>query len=187
MLVDVVIRLLVRFRRTTLSSLSVGMLGAVMLVEGLVAVAAAGGGAVVQAAATDALPALPVGFTGRQDDLEFVLGVLEPGRGQGGPAVAVLSGWGGVGKTTLAHAAGHASQKQGWYTGVLLVDLHGYDPQPTLAEDALEALLRSLGVRLEHIPPPGAGREALYRSQLNARQEAGERLLLVADNASSVS
>ncbi|MFB8090373.1 tetratricopeptide repeat protein [Streptomyces sp. NPDC055992] len=136
--------------------------------------------------ATDALPQLPVGFTGREDDLAFVLGVLDPDRA-GGPAVAVLSGWGGVGKTTLAYAAGHASQSQGWFTGVLLIDLHGYDPHPTQADDALEALLRSLGVRPEHLPPPGAGREAWYRSQLNARQGAGERLLVVADNASSVS
>ncbi|WP_432106060.1 ATP-binding protein [Streptomyces sp. bgisy091] len=97
-----------------------------------------------------------------------------------------MSGWGGVGKTTLAYVAGHASQKRGWFTGVLLVDLRGYDSHPAHAEDALEALLRSLGVRPEHLPPPGAGREALYRSQLNARQASGERLLIVADNASAV-
>ncbi|MFJ9976719.1 ATP-binding protein [Streptomyces cyaneofuscatus] len=135
--------------------------------------------------ALDALPQPPAGFTGREDDLAYILGVLDPGRTDG-PAVAVLSGWGGVGKTTLAYASGHAAQKRGWYTGVLLVDLHGYDTYPAQAEDALEALLRSLGVRPEHLPPPGAGREALYRSQLNARQEAGERLLVVADNASAV-
>ncbi|MFF2540187.1 ATP-binding protein [Streptomyces cyaneofuscatus] len=135
--------------------------------------------------ALDALPQPPAGFTGREGDLAYILGVLDPGRTDG-PAVAVLSGWGGVGKTTLAYASGHAAQKRGWYTGVLLVDLHGYDTYPAQAEDALEALLRSLGVRPEHLPPPGAGREALYRSQLNARQEAGERLLVVADNASAV-
>ncbi|MEU3202882.1 tetratricopeptide repeat protein [Streptomyces cyaneofuscatus] len=135
--------------------------------------------------ALDALPQPPAGFTGREDDLAYILGVLDPDRTDG-PAVAVLSGWGGVGKTTLAYASGHAAQERGWYTGVLLVDLHGYDPYPAQAEDALEALLRSLGVRPEHLPPPGAGREALYRSQLNARQEAGERLLVVADNASAV-
>ncbi|MEU9900049.1 tetratricopeptide repeat protein, partial [Streptomyces phaeochromogenes] len=136
--------------------------------------------------ALDALPQPPVGFTGRDDDIAFILGVLDPDRSGSGPAVAVLSGWGGVGKTTLAYAAGHAVQKRGWFTGVLLVDLHGYDPHPAQAEDALEALLRSMGVRSEHLPPPGAGREALYRSQLNERQKAGERLLVVADNASAV-
>nr|WP_181396710.1 tetratricopeptide repeat protein [Streptomyces sp. FT05W] len=136
--------------------------------------------------ALDALPALPQEFTGRADDLAFILGVLDPERAGDGPAVAVLSGWGGVGKTTLAYAAGHAAQRRGWFTGVLLVDLRGYDPHPAQAEDALEALLRSLGVRPEHLPPPGAGREVLYRSQLNAREAAGERLLVVADNASSL-
>ncbi|MEV7899928.1 tetratricopeptide repeat protein, partial [Streptomyces cyaneofuscatus] len=136
--------------------------------------------------ALDALPPPPVGFTGREDDLAYILGVLDPDRSGEGPAVAVLSGWGGVGKTTLAYATGHAAQKQGWFTGVLLVDLHGYAPQPAQAEEALEALLRSLGVPHEHLPPPGAGREALYRSQLNARQEKGERLLVVADNASAI-
>lgn len=136
--------------------------------------------------ALDALPPPPVGFTGREDDLAYILGVLDPDRTGEGPAVAVLSGWGGVGKTTLAYAAGHAAQNRGWFTGVLLVDLHGYDPQPAQAEEALEALLRSLGVPHEHLPPPGAGREALYRSQLNLRQEKGERLLVVADNASAI-
>ncbi|WP_327207210.1 tetratricopeptide repeat protein [[Kitasatospora] papulosa] len=136
--------------------------------------------------ALDALPALPQEFTGRADDLAFILEVLDPDRPGVGPAVAVLSGWGGVGKTTLAYAAGHAAQRRGWFTGVLLVDLRGYDPHPAQAEDALEALLRSLGVRPEHLPPPGAGREVLYRSQLNAREAAGERLLVVADNASAL-
>ncbi|MFE0249321.1 tetratricopeptide repeat protein [[Kitasatospora] papulosa] len=136
--------------------------------------------------ALDALPALPQEFTGRADDVAFILEVLNPERTGGGPAVAVLSGWGGVGKTTLAYAAGHAAQQQNWFTGVLLVDLRGYDPHPAQAEDALEALLRSLGVRPEHLPPPGAGREVLYRSQLNAREAAGERLLVIADNASAL-
>ncbi|MFI6552311.1 tetratricopeptide repeat protein [Streptomyces griseus] len=136
--------------------------------------------------ALDALPQPPAGFIGREDDLAHILGVLDPDRSGAGPAVAVLSGWGGVGKTTLACASGHAAQERGWFTGVLLVDLRGYDPQTAQAEEALEALLRSLGVPHEHLPPPGAGREALYRSQLNVRQEKGERLLVVADNASAV-
>ncbi|MFE7712500.1 tetratricopeptide repeat protein, partial [Streptomyces sp. NPDC057486] len=137
--------------------------------------------------ALDALPPLPAGFTGRDDDTTFLLNVLDPDRAAGQPAVAVLSGWGGVGKTTLAHAVGHAAQERGWFTGVLLVDLRGYDPHPAQADDALEALLRSLGVRPEHLPPPGAQREVVYRSQLNVRERAGERLLVVADNASAAS
>ncbi|MFB7083093.1 tetratricopeptide repeat protein, partial [Streptomyces sp. NPDC056308] len=134
--------------------------------------------------ATDSLPPLRTDFTGRDDDVDFLLRVLDPERTDGLPAHAVLSGWGGVGKTTLVHAAGHAAFKRGWFTGVLLVNLHGYDLHPSQAEDALEALLRSLGVRPEHLPPPGAEREALYRSQLAARERGGERLLVIADNAS---
>ncbi|MFE4925213.1 ATP-binding protein [Streptomyces sp. NPDC056661] len=135
--------------------------------------------------ALDALPPLPEGFTGRDDDITFLLNVVDPDRTTGQSAVAVLSGWGGVGKTTLAHSVGHAAQERGWFTGVLLVDLRGYDAHPAQADDALEALLRSMGVRPEHLPPPGAQREVLYRSQLNARERAGERLLVVADNASA--
>lgn len=107
--------------------------------------------------ALDALPQPPAGFTGREDDLAHILGVLDPDRSGAGPAVAVLSGWGGVGKTTLACASGHAAQERGWFTGVLLVDLRGYDPQPAQAEEALEALLRSLGVPHEHLLRRGRG------------------------------
>ncbi|WP_284116958.1 tetratricopeptide repeat protein [Streptomyces fragilis] len=134
--------------------------------------------------ALDALPRLPAGFTGREDDVAFTLGVLDPDRPDDSPATAVLSGWGGVGKTTLAYAAGHAAQKRGWFTGVLLIDLRGYDSHPVQADDALEAFLLSLGVRPKHLPPPGPVRETLYRSLLSDRQEAGQRLLVVADNAS---
>ncbi|WP_448319348.1 ATP-binding protein [Streptomyces sp. CO7] len=134
--------------------------------------------------ALDALPRLPAGFTGREDDIAFTLGVLDPDRPDDGPATAVLSGWGGVGKTTLAHAAGHAAKERGWFTGVLLIDLRGYDSHPVQADDALEAFLLSLGVRPKHLPPPGPVREALYRSLLGDRQRAGQRLLIVADNAS---
>ncbi|MES9520641.1 ATP-binding protein [Streptomyces capoamus] len=131
-----------------------------------------------------ALPPLPPEFTGREEDLAFLLGLLDPAR-EDGPAVAVLAGLPGVGKTTLVHAVGHAAQDRGWFTGVLLVGLRGYDPVPAQPENVLDALLRSLGVSAEHIPPTATEREALYRSQLDARTRAGERLLVIADNAFS--
>lgn len=99
--------------------------------------------------------------------------------------VAVVAGMGGVGKTTLAYAVGHEVLRRGWFTGVLLVDLRGYDPQPALPEQSLDALLRRLGVPPEHIPPTGADREVFYRSHLAERARKGERLLVIADNASS--
>ncbi|WP_225848801.1 tetratricopeptide repeat protein [Streptomyces sp. HPF1205] len=97
-----------------------------------------------------------------------------------------MAGLAGVGKTTLVHAAGHAAHERGWFTGVLLVGLRGYDPSPAQPENILDALLRSLGVEAAHIPPTASEREALYRSELDARERAGERLLVIADNASSV-
>ncbi|MEU0185441.1 tetratricopeptide repeat protein, partial [Streptomyces sp. NPDC006207] len=131
------------------------------------------------------LPPLPPEFTGREEDLASLLALFDPAR-PGTPAVATLAGLPGVGKTTLAHAVGHAAQDRGWFTGVLLVGLRGYDPAPAQPEDVLDALLRSLGVHVEHIPPTASEREALYRSQLDVRTRSGERLLMIADNAFSV-
>ncbi|MFJ9593290.1 tetratricopeptide repeat protein [Streptomyces virginiae] len=134
--------------------------------------------------ALDALQALPPEFTGRDEDLAPLLDLLAPDSGTERP-VAVVAGMGGVGKTTLAHAVGHEVLKRGWFTGVLLVDLRGYDPQPAQPEQSLDALLRRLGVQPEHIPPTGADREVFYRSHLAERGRKGERLLVIADNASS--
>ncbi|MEU6308614.1 tetratricopeptide repeat protein [Streptomyces chartreusis] len=130
------------------------------------------------------LPELPAEFAGREEDVAFLLDILDPGSGVERPAI-VVAGMGGVGKTTLAHAAGHKSLQRKWFTGVLLVNLHGYDPQPAQAEQALDSLLRLLGVPSKHIPPTGPEREVFYRSHLAERGKEGERLLVVADNASS--
>ncbi|QKW01699.1 tetratricopeptide repeat protein [Streptomyces sp. NA02536] len=134
--------------------------------------------------ALDALPDLPAEFTGRDEDLAPLLDLLAPDSSAGRP-VAVVAGMGGVGKTTLAHAIGHGVLKRAWFTGVLLVDLRGYDPQPVQPEQSLDALLRRLGVPAEHIPPTAPDREVFYRSHLADRARKGERLLVIADNASS--
>ncbi|MEU9668429.1 tetratricopeptide repeat protein [Streptomyces bobili] len=134
--------------------------------------------------ALDALPDLPVEFTGRDEDLASLLNLFAPDSSTGRP-VAVVAGMGGVGKTTLAHAVGHEVLKRGWFTGVLLVDLRGYDPQPVQPDQSLDALLRRLGVPPEHIPPTAPDREGFYRSHLADRNRKGERLLVIADNASS--
>ncbi|MGW4222877.1 tetratricopeptide repeat protein [Streptomyces bauhiniae] len=130
------------------------------------------------------LPELPTEFTGREEDLSFLLDILKPESGAERPVV-VVAGLGGVGKTTLAHAAGRESLRQEWFNGVLLVDLRGYDPQPAQAEQTLDSLLRLLGERPENIPPTGPAREVFYRSRLAERAAKGERLLVVADNAFS--
>ncbi|MFF4355178.1 tetratricopeptide repeat protein, partial [Streptomyces sp. NPDC001530] len=134
--------------------------------------------------ALNALPGLPQEFTGREDEITKVLSLLDPGSGAVA-AVGSVAGLPGVGKTTLAHAVGHAALNKGWFTGVQMVNLRGYDPTPVPPEDALEALLRALGVAADHIPPTLDEREALYRSQLDALAGEGQRVLILADNAST--
>ncbi|MFD6491628.1 tetratricopeptide repeat protein [Streptomyces sp. NPDC060188] len=134
--------------------------------------------------ALNALPGLPQEFTGREDEITKVLSLLDPESGAGA-AVGSVAGLPGVGKTTLAHAVGHAALDKGWFTGVQMVNLRGYDPTPVLPEDALEALLRAVGVAADHIPPTLDEREGLYRSQLDALARVGERILVLADNAST--
>ncbi|WP_159401214.1 tetratricopeptide repeat protein [Streptomyces sp. NRRL B-24484] len=143
-------------------------------------------------------PRVPPEFTGRDEDLENLLTLLSPSLGPdlestaavGAPSeqavvVASVLGMGGMGKTTLALAAGHAALKRDLFTGVLFLDLHGYDDTPTDAAHALDTALRALDTPSEQIPPDTDQRAALYRAQLAARTRAGERILVLADNASS--
>ncbi|MGW3814361.1 tetratricopeptide repeat protein [Streptomyces sp. NPDC005046] len=134
--------------------------------------------------ALNTLPGLPQEFTGREDEITKVLSLLDP-RSFAIAAVGSVAGLPGVGKTTLAHAVGHAALDKGWFTGVQMVNLRGYDPTPVPPEDALEALLRALGVAADHIPPTLDEREGMYRSQLDALAREGQRVLILADNAST--
>lgn len=112
------------------------------------------------------LPRLVAGFTGRDAELAMMTGLLNPAA----PPTAVVSavtGLAGVGKTALAIQAGHAARQRGWFTGgVLFIDLHGYDEAPVEPGQALDALLRALGVAAEHIPSEDEARAGLYRSVL---------------------
>jgi len=140
----------------------------------------AGGSAPAPVALTLAeLPAIG-GFTGRADDMTWILGQLNPSQAASAICVAGLAG---VGKSTLAVQAGHAAQDQGWFAGgVLFVDLHGYDDQRLEPGQAIDALLRALGVSASGIPSDSAQRERLYRSTLT---QADAPVLIIADNASS--
>ncbi|MFE2535012.1 tetratricopeptide repeat protein, partial [Streptomyces sp. NPDC059371] len=134
--------------------------------------------------ALNALPGLPQEFTGREDEITKVLSLLDPAS-SAGATVGSVAGLPGVGKTTLAYAVGHAALDKGWFTGVQMVNLRGYDPTPVPPDDALEALLRALGIAADHIPPTLDEREGLYRSQLDALAREGQRVLILADNAST--
>ncbi|MGW3073293.1 tetratricopeptide repeat protein [Kitasatospora sp. NPDC001132] len=123
------------------------------------------------------LPPLTSAFTGRDQDLAELQTLLA----SDGPPTVTVTGLGGIGKTTLAIAAGHALLDAGRFSLAIFVDLRGYDETPVEVGRALDALLRALGVPADHIPPEPQTRAALYRAQL----ERHACVLVVADNASA--
>jgi tetratricopeptide (TPR) repeat protein len=129
------------------------------------------------------LPAMAPGFTGRDDELAVLAGLLDPAGAAGTVVVSAVAGLAGVGKTTLAVQAAHAARRRGWYRGgVVFTDLHGYDDQPVQPSQALDALLRDLGVAAVDIPPGAEQRAGLYRSVL---AQLVDPVLVIADNVSS--
>ncbi|MEW1832745.1 tetratricopeptide repeat protein [Streptomyces sp. NPDC088196] len=134
--------------------------------------------------ATAALPAVPAGFTGRDEDLARLFPVLDPGAESDLPVViCAVSGLGGIGKTSLALCAAHRAVRDGWFPGgTLFVDFRGYDEDPVTADQAVVALLDGMGVRGADLPQTAAGQYGLYRRLL---AEERRPMLLVLDNASS--
>jgi tetratricopeptide (TPR) repeat protein len=129
------------------------------------------------------LPALAAGFTGRGAELAQITAQLEPVAATGAVVVSAVAGLAGVGKTALAVQAAHAARQAGWFGGgVLFIDMHGYDDAPVQPDQALDALLRALGVAAEHIPAGAEERAGLYRSVL---AQIGDPVLIIADNASA--
>ncbi|MEU3604430.1 AAA family ATPase [Streptomyces sp. NPDC035033] len=141
---------------------------------------APGGGPAPRALA--ALPPAPA-LTGREGPTAALLRSLGPE----GPAVTVVTGLPGVGKTALALHAAHRAVALGHFPGgTLFVRLRGYDPAGAVApEQALEALLRALGVRDDDLPPTPEEQAALYRSELARRADRHGPVLIVADDAST--
>jgi DNA-binding SARP family transcriptional activator len=123
-------------------------------------------------------------FTGRTAELEELVELAERA-GEGAEAgmvvISAINGMGGIGKTALAVRAGHRVGAH-FPDGQLFIDLRGYDAKlaPLPPEEALEYLLRSLGVPSPAIPADMDERAALYRSRL-----AGNRTLILLDNAAS--
>ena len=139
----------------------------------------------VQAAAAPValaqLPAPVTEFTGREAELAEVTGLLSPAAGA--VVVSAVGGLAEVGKTALAIQAAHAARSAGWFGGgVLFLDLHGYDETAVQPAQALDALLRALGIPDKHIPPGAEERAGLYRSAL---AHITDPVLVVADNASA--
>lgn len=123
------------------------------------------------------LPPDPAAFTGRETELAgldaLLAAVGEPPR----PAVGVVTGTAGVGKTTLAvHWARRAAEE--FPDGQLFVNLRGHHPEQALTpQRVLVRFLRTLGVGSRDIPEDLDALTAMYRSAMD-----GRRMLIVLDN-----
>ncbi|MEU0587835.1 tetratricopeptide repeat protein [Streptomyces sp. NPDC006132] len=96
------------------------------------------------------------------------------------PALAAVSGLGGIGKTTLALRWLHALRPQ-FPDGQLYADLGAQDPVGgVLPDEVLGRFLRALGVSAQDVPVTLAERTALYRSLTAER-----RLVVLLDDAAT--
>jgi len=128
--------------------------------------------------APELLPVDIADFSGREEQVEWLKSVLLPDERAVGlsPAVAVISGRGGVGKSTLALHVAHLIAPA-FPDGQLYADLHFAQADPALI---LGRFLRLLGVDGNALPTGLDQRAEWYRGLL-----AGRRMLLVLDNADS--
>ncbi|WP_225827600.1 ATP-binding protein [Streptomyces naphthomycinicus] len=117
-------------------------------------------------------------FVARETALAGLIALVE-GVAPACSPVSVVSGQPGLGKSAFAvHAAYRLAPH--FPDGQLALDLHGMDPEPTTARDALGSLLRAVGVAEHALPVSVEDRSGLLRSVVRDR-----RLLLVLDNAAS--
>ncbi|WP_433519906.1 BTAD domain-containing putative transcriptional regulator [Nonomuraea sp. CA-143628] len=122
------------------------------------------------------LPPAIADFVGRAEELDHVITALHPAAVRTAPAIAVLTGPPGVGKSTLAVHAAHRLRDH-FRDGQLYLSLRtgntAREPAVLLAD-----ALRSLRLPGPEIPDSTEGRAALYRSLL-----ADRAVLVVLDDA----
>ncbi|MFG6199690.1 BTAD domain-containing putative transcriptional regulator [Nonomuraea sp. JJY05] len=125
------------------------------------------------------LPADTHAFTARSTEIDHLRTALGPAHG---PAITVIDGPGGIGKSALAVHVAHALA--GRFTdGVLYLNLHGSTPglDPLPPGQALRHLLRSLGLDGAAVPADPGEAAARYRSLT-----ATGNVLVILDNARDV-
>jgi len=150
------------------------------------------------------MPPEAAGFAGRAAELRRLHAMLPPATGglsiagepaparsdaqarsgaPGGasPAIAIVTGTAGVGKTTLAIRFARQVASR-FPDGQLYLNLRGFDPSGTSTEpdDALRYFFEALGVPPRQVPGSLEAQTGLFRSLLE-----GKRMLLLLDNARS--
>lgn len=116
-------------------------------------------------------------FTGRVAPRDELLGMLSDNGGP--PAVSVIVGAPGVGKSTLAVHAAHAASGD-FPDGQLYLRLAGTSDTPRTPAAMLAELLRAISPRGAAIPDDLDERAGLYRSLM-----AGRRMLILLDDAAA--
>lgn len=132
----------------------------------------------IQRDAPRQLPSVPTGFTGRAAELSALDEVF---LNRTGPAVVVIVGVGGIGKTALA-LKWLGDRVDRFPDGQFYADLSAFGQQgPAEPGRVLGRLLRGAGVPAGEIPPELEERGALFRSVTSGRSIA----LLLDDAAST--
>ena len=122
------------------------------------------------------LPPPPRTFLGREQQLRQLDALVA--EADGAPAVAVISGMAGVGKTSLAVQWGHRVRRR-FPDGQLAVDLRGWADGPSVRPiEAIGRFLAAFGVRSATTPADLDEAIQLYRTLT-----ADKRLLVLLDNA----
>lgn len=120
-------------------------------------------------------------FTNRTQELAKLTELLGPAE-SGPPTLAVISGVGGSGKTALVLHWAHSILHR-FTHGQFFVDLRGFSGDrsgPLEPRTVLERFLRALGVHPDYMPSDVEELATLWRTII-----AGQRVLIVADNAAS--
>ena len=127
------------------------------------------------------LPAALPHFAGRDAELAELTCLLDRADSRGGTVVTVvICGTAGAGKTALAVRWAHQVADR-FPDGQLYIDLRDFGPADGTGHsgDALDGLLKALGVQPARVPEHAGARAGLYRSLM-----AGKRMLVLLDNAS---
>jgi hypothetical protein len=125
------------------------------------------------------LPA-PANFTDRMGELATLRQLLDDLEAANSSKLVVLTGIGGIGKTSLALFWLHEIRNR-FSAGQLYADLGGFSLDgPASPRVVLGGFLRSLGVAPEQMPDELSERAGLYRSLTD-----GKPIIVMLDNAAS--